>query len=68
MHQRSIYIDSDRADENIYTLDYLLSQPTVKSTERLIADVEPEAIFSGNSRDIDALDEEDGWIGFADGN
>ncbi|KAI9880943.1 MAG: hypothetical protein M1830_010011 [Pleopsidium flavum] len=56
------------ADENLYTIDYVLSQPTVKSTEKVIADVEPDASFSGNSPDSDALNEEDGWIGFADGN
>ncbi len=54
------------ADENIYTLDYLLSQPTVRSKGDTMLDVEPEAVVNGNGTANDVTDQHDDWIGFGD--
>lgn len=55
---------SARADDNIYTLDYMLSQPKLESKGIGTVSVMSEHVHGSNSLNSDALD--DDWIGFGD--
>ena len=53
-----------RADENIYTLDYILSQPTLHEKRGGVARVMPKVLHDRVDLHSEALDND--WIGFGD--